>query len=476
MTFSIEPDRAFQRVGTAAARKEPSRTPSEAGEEFARFLAQDTRAQETDAQPPAVADRKAPDTEGPTAPPLLNTDTPPDELLADTAQESDTALLAAPEPEVEGQEELTAKTEGEKEDAIEADDASDADEAQATSQGQTEPAPSATQQADDASDADEAQVLWAQATSQGQTEPAPSATQQADAVSDTRAAPAEAATQESTAPPEAQSMLVTAANPEATKPSTSRTSAEMQRTVTATAPTPVSTSGPATASAPNGSLTPGKPATKAQPSPETETAETFATAELPANKDASDTKLAAVTSPTPDGTLLASAPAAAPAPASQPVQAQQPQQPQMTPTNALVTASPADTVKIISDTIAAPDDAPDRITVQLDPPELGRVSIDFKFDSHGLQHVTVTGENPEALRQLRLMHFELTQALERSGLSSQNMTFQQQQSGQQQAQSSPARGLFATQDSDTSNSTLITPAVQPVRPPRTTGGGLNIRL
>jgi flagellar hook-length control protein FliK len=148
----------------------------------------------------------------------------------------------------------------------------------------------------------------------------------------------------------------------------------------------------------------------------------------------------------------------------------------MTPTNALVTASPADTVKIITDTIAAPDDAPDRITVQLDPPELGRVSIDFKFDSHGLQHVTVTGENPEALRQLRLMHFELTQALERSGLSSQNMTFQQQQSGQQQAQSSPARSLFSTQDSDTSNSPLITPAVQPARPPRTAGGGLNIRL
>jgi flagellar hook-length control protein FliK len=148
----------------------------------------------------------------------------------------------------------------------------------------------------------------------------------------------------------------------------------------------------------------------------------------------------------------------------------------MTPTNALVTASPADTVKIITDTISAPDDAPDRITVQLDPPELGRVSIDFKFDSHGLQHVTVTGENPEALRQLRMMHFELTQALERSGLSSQNMTFQQQQSGQQQAHASPARSLFATQDSDSSTSALITPAVQPARPPRMAGGGLNIRL
>ncbi len=103
--------------------------------------------------------------------------------------------------------------------------------------------------------------------------------------------------------------------------------------------------------------------------------------------------------------------------AAPPAQAQTPQasqpQLQMTPTNALVTASPADTVKIISDAVASPDDTPDQITVQLDPPELGRVSIDFKFDAHGLQHVTVTGETPEAMRQLRLMHFELTQALER---------------------------------------------------------------
>lgn len=68
----------------------------------------------------------------------------------------------------------------------------------------------------------------------------------------------------------------------------------------------------------------------------------------------------------------------------------------------------------------------DSIVVQLDPPELGRVSIDFKFDAQGLQHVTITAESPEAMRQLRQMHFELVQALERNGLSSQNMSFQHQ--------------------------------------------------
>jgi hypothetical protein len=458
MTFSIEPDLTSQKVSTLAGRKETSRTSSDAGEEFARFLAQDTREQDADPQTQAASNRKAADTEGSAVTPLLHAEASPDELLGDTPQESDVELPEIAEPEVDVQEKLTAKAGDDKADTIEADDASDADEAQ---------------------------VLLAQTTSQAQTEPAPSTKQPADAVRSSTAAQADpaagapdAAIQNAVASPEAQSMLVTATNPEATKPSASRTSTKTQRTITATAVASASTPGLAAApqtnaNKPDGALTPGKPTTSVKPSSETEALEAFSTAELASDNVTRDTKHAAGMSPTSDGTLLASAPAAAPAPASQPAQIQQPQ---MTPTNALVTASPADTVKIITDTIAAPDDAPDRITVQLDPPELGRVSIDFKFDSHGLQHVTVTGENPEALRQLRMMHFELTQALERSGLSSQNMTFQQQQSGQQQPQSSPARSLFATQDSDTSNSPLITPAVQSARPPRTAGGGLNIRL
>jgi hypothetical protein len=165
-------------------------------------------------------------------------------------------------------------------------------------------------------------------------------------------------------------------------------------------------------------------------------------------------------------------------PSSQPLQQQIQSQLQMTPTHALVTASPAETVKIITDTIASPDDAPDRITVQLDPPELGRVSIDFKFDAHGLQHITVTGESPEALKQLRLMHFELTQALERSGLSSQNMTFQQQQSGQQHAQASMPDHLLKeiAQMSDAIPLAATPSSASPLRPARTANGGLDIRL
>lgn len=104
-----------------------------------------------------------------------------------------------------------------------------------------------------------------------------------------------------------------------------------------------------------------------------------------------------------------------------------------------ITAPPAEIPAIIAQSLSGVDDQKDRILVQLDPPELGRVSIDFKFDSAGLQHVTITGESPEALRQLRQMHFELLQALERQGLGSQDMTFKQSD-----PQDNPGAELFAS--------------------------------
>jgi flagellar hook-length control protein FliK len=123
--------------------------------------------------------------------------------------------------------------------------------------------------------------------------------------------------------------------------------------------------------------------------------------------------------------LAATPSAAAPAITTSPVAAP------MAPTNAMVIASPAAVVDIVSQ--AAEDGQSDRIVVQLDPPELGRISIDFKFDAQGLQHVTITSETPEAMRQLRMMHADLVQALERQGIAGQNMTFEHQQQSAQQA-------------------------------------------
>ena len=86
----------------------------------------------------------------------------------------------------------------------------------------------------------------------------------------------------------------------------------------------------------------------------------------------------------------------------------------------------ADIPNVLSDALNL-EDGSKRITVQLDPPELGRVSIDFKFDGNVLQNVLVTGETPEAMRRLRLMHFELVQSLEQHGFSGQELDFSQRE-------------------------------------------------
>lgn len=110
---------------------------------------------------------------------------------------------------------------------------------------------------------------------------------------------------------------------------------------------------------------------------------------------------------------------------------------QLAPTHSVVVATTTQLPDIVARATTDPQD--DRIVVQLDPPELGRVSIDFKFDAQGLQHVTITAENPEAMRQLRQMHFELVQALERNGLSGQNLSFQNQTPQQNESWSQQAK-------------------------------------
>lgn len=95
-------------------------------------------------------------------------------------------------------------------------------------------------------------------------------------------------------------------------------------------------------------------------------------------------------------------------------------------------ASPSELSAVILNAMKNGVDPQEQLIVQLDPPELGRVSIDFKFDAQGVQQITVTSENPEALKRLRELHFELAEALKDHGLSEKNMSFRQQSEGQSQ--------------------------------------------
>ena len=95
-------------------------------------------------------------------------------------------------------------------------------------------------------------------------------------------------------------------------------------------------------------------------------------------------------------------------------------------------AAPSELNAIILNAVKNGGEPREQLIVQLDPPELGRVAIDFKFDAQGVQQITVTSENPEALRRLRELHFELTEALKDHGLSEQNLSFRQQADDQSQ--------------------------------------------
>ncbi|WP_213272006.1 flagellar hook-length control protein FliK [Hyphomonas sp.] len=152
-----------------------------------------------------------------------------------------------------------------------------------------------------------------------------------------------------------------------------------------------------------------------------------------------------------------------------------PATPQFTPTHTAVIATATQLPDIVAR--ATGNGQEDRIVVQLDPPELGRLSLDFKFDAQGLQHVTITAESPEAMRQLRQMHFELVQALERNGLSSQNMSFQHQNPQQNEGWGQQAKFVNARFDSPAlSGGGLVIAADSNPHRQIASGGRLDLRL
>ncbi|MBL4878701.1 MAG: flagellar hook-length control protein FliK, partial [Hyphomonas sp.] len=166
-----------------------------------------------------------------------------------------------------------------------------------------------------------------------------------------------------------------------------------------------------------------------------------------------------------------SAVAAAAPPSSAPVT-----QPVVAPAQAPAhyVAVPADIASIISQELSS-DRQTNHVRVQLDPPELGRVSLEFKFDSHGLQHVVVTADSADAIRRIRAFHPDLVSVLDEHGLSSQDMTFREQASGQNPAQD--WAGAKMTPADDEADPMTETPAPLPRTPQsRSASAGLDIRV
>ena len=108
-------------------------------------------------------------------------------------------------------------------------------------------------------------------------------------------------------------------------------------------------------------------------------------------------------------------------------------------------AVPDDIASIISQELSS-DTQNSRIRIQLDPPELGRVSLEFKFDSQGLQHVVITADSAEAIRRIRAFHPDLVATLEQHGLSGSDMTFQEKTPQQQNARNWESSNLTTPEE------------------------------
>ncbi len=469
MTFLIEPGLALKQSSAQPDRAESKSSAGGSGDAFARSLQEDRRS-ERDADAASAPKGKTSDTEQARSPLSLLRDSQSDAVVDNES----TPEIGEPVPSGEVATDETALSDAEARIAHEGD--IDSDTADFSEQDEDEAAASL------------AGVLAApEEAVQSATDPQTSKNMAAGAAPtanpETRA---DAQAKDTPAAPEVQAMTVQATGEGEARQGASRTSDKEAlakstievRNSSAAKPDAAGTAVQHSAGALEGKTdTVPDNGTKLPEEDGTFLAE-LSDAAPEASSNTGKTGTVGQTSPTPDGNTQLAASALGASSVSQPAPQSVQSPVQMTTANAVVTASPAETVKIITDAVSSPDDTPDRITVQLDPPELGRVSIDFKFDAHGIQHITVTGESPEATRQLRLMHFELTQALERGGLSSQNMTFQQQQSGHQQSHT-PASGRLFENNGPSTDPALLTSATltaDSIRPARTASGGLDIRL
>ncbi len=68
----------------------------------------------------------------------------------------------------------------------------------------------------------------------------------------------------------------------------------------------------------------------------------------------------------------------------------------------------------------------DRVSVQLDPPELGRLNLDFIFDGNRLQAVHVISDTPEMQQFLKRQGALLSQILTDSGFGDASLSFENQ--------------------------------------------------
>ena len=99
--------------------------------------------------------------------------------------------------------------------------------------------------------------------------------------------------------------------------------------------------------------------------------------------------------------------------------------------------APQQSAEALAQIILSQSGRQDRIAVQLDPPELGRINMEFIFDGRGLQNVHVIADSPEMQQFLKRHGHLLGQILSDSGLPEASISFDNRR-GQENPQPAPA--------------------------------------
>jgi flagellar hook-length control protein FliK len=87
---------------------------------------------------------------------------------------------------------------------------------------------------------------------------------------------------------------------------------------------------------------------------------------------------------------------------------------------------PAQAANALARVIMTQSGMGDRVSVQLDPPELGRLNLDFVFDGNRLQSVHVISDTPEMQQFLKRQSALLSQILADSGFGEASLSFENQ--------------------------------------------------
>jgi flagellar hook-length control protein FliK len=114
------------------------------------------------------------------------------------------------------------------------------------------------------------------------------------------------------------------------------------------------------------------------------------------------------------------------------------------------------TPQVINQVAAAilQSDGDQKVTIRLDPPELGKVDIDMKFTDRGIT-VAVSAERSESVELMRRNANELLRELRESGLSLSlsDMSFGQQKQGQNNSSQSESEKVFFSHSEQSSYTT-----------------------